>query len=411
MSASATTTGLIENATCLACGCLCDDIAVTVVDGRVATARNACERGARWFGAADPDRGLEDSTIEGRAAARDEALDRAAAVLAGARCPVIAGLAHTTIEGQRAAVALGDQLGATVDPGGSARDANRLAAFQRVGCVGATWGEVRARADVVAYVGADPAATHPRHFERFIDPPGRFQAARRTILVLDAARTETAARADHFLHIEPDRQFEALWSLIARVRGVPTRPLPGDAALEEWAERLRAARYGALVLGPGLVGFAAIQAAYRLARDLNVARRRFVAVSLGGAGNLAGAEAVLAWQTGFAASVDLSRGHPRFLPGEATLEARLARGEADAVLLLGPAPERIERVPSVLIAPDATAPARAATVGLASAVVGIETEGTVLRCDGVALPLRPVRPPTRPTAQHWLDALRQRLES
>ena len=41
---------LLENVTCLGCGCACDDIGVTVRDGRIVDAHNACALGARWFG-------------------------------------------------------------------------------------------------------------------------------------------------------------------------------------------------------------------------------------------------------------------------------------------------------------------------------------------------------------------------
>src|SRR5437764_145553 len=39
----------IENVTCLACGCLCDDLVVTTDQGRVIQADHACAMGREWF--------------------------------------------------------------------------------------------------------------------------------------------------------------------------------------------------------------------------------------------------------------------------------------------------------------------------------------------------------------------------
>ena len=45
-----TAPSLVENVTCLGCGCACDDIGITVRDGRITEARNACDLGEEWFG-------------------------------------------------------------------------------------------------------------------------------------------------------------------------------------------------------------------------------------------------------------------------------------------------------------------------------------------------------------------------
>ena len=40
----------VANATCLGCGCTCDDITVVVKRDHIAEAGNACALGAAWFG-------------------------------------------------------------------------------------------------------------------------------------------------------------------------------------------------------------------------------------------------------------------------------------------------------------------------------------------------------------------------
>ncbi|HTN75148.1 MAG TPA: hypothetical protein VL096_07875, partial [Pirellulaceae bacterium] len=39
----------IDDATCLACSCMCDDISLTVVDNHVTSVRHACAIGQAWF--------------------------------------------------------------------------------------------------------------------------------------------------------------------------------------------------------------------------------------------------------------------------------------------------------------------------------------------------------------------------
>jgi formylmethanofuran dehydrogenase subunit B len=66
------------------------------------------------------------------------------------------------------------------------------------------------------------------------------------------------------------------------------------------------------------------EAELMLVRDLN-ASTRFVILSLGGPGNAAGAEAVLAWQSGIASSVDYVRGYARYAAGTASAVELLSR--------------------------------------------------------------------------------------
>src|SRR5262249_39529015 len=136
---------------------------------------------------------------------------------------------------------------------------------------------------------------------------------------------------------------------------------------------------------------------------------RFVALGLGGPGNPAGAEAVLAWQAGAPSSLSFATGTSRFLPG--AVDALLSEGRADAALIVGEAPAvGLGGIPRIVIAPDATDPARGATVGLASATPGIHAGGTVMRVDGVTLPLRPALATARPTDRGWIEAIGERLD-
>lgn len=412
-------TSPIADATCLACGCLCDDIALTTRDGRIVEAERACPIGRDWF-LGEHRRGARPiATVEGVVASFDDAVSRAASILSASRSPLVLGLTQTTLESQRLAVAIADRIGATIDPRGVADSLPRWRAVQRVGMVSATLGEVKNRADVIVFWGVDPVATHPRHLERYSgEPIGRFVSdgrKGRTIVVVDAERTATAEGADGFAHVDRDRQGEALATLRMLAGGI--EPNAVDPALRELAATMRRARYGAFFFGPSLTRSSDIEEAIKLVRDLN-ATTRFVALSMGGPGNAAGAEAVLCWQAGSPRAVDFAAGFPRFLPDEATAERRLSRGEADAALVVADDPAEflspdalafLHTIPTIAIAPMATD--RRATVALNSATTGIDAGGTVMRCDGALLPLRPALATTLPDDRAWLAAILARLET
>ena len=387
---------MTDNATCLACGCLCDDIRVEVDAARVVGADRACGIGLAWFLAPRPGAGLPAATIGGRPADFGAAVARAAAILRGARGPMVRGLAGTTIEGQRASLAIARAIGAAVDVAGSEAGSARLRAFQRVGQVSATLGEVKDRADVVVFWGVDPVATHPRHFERYsVTPRGRFLPDGRTILVVGHEPTATAAASDLCVHVAPDRRAEALGALRAMIRGVAVDPGRSEAAtgepfaaLADLADRLTRARYGAFFFGGAGLGAREAEGISRLVRDLNEGRR-FVALELGEAGNAAGAASVLAWHAGAPSAVDFGRGSPRYLPGDATLDERLRLGAVDALLLVADDPGDVGAVPTIRIGPGATRSDLPSAVAFDVARPGIEAGGTVARVDGVMLPLRP----------------------
>ena len=409
----------VADVPCLGCGCLCDDIIVEVNSGRIVTAEQACPLGMAWF-LADPDRdGWPSARIEGVACEAAEALDRAAAILSEAQSPLVLGLVGGSLEAQAAAVAIADRIGAAIDPSSSADSLPRWRAIQRIGFVSATLGEVRDRADVVVFWDVDPVTSHPRHLERYSgDAVGRFVPdgrVGRTLVVIAAAPSPTTATADRVFLVTPQDRGDLLASLRAVVRGDHRGQI--DERVRSLGNLLLSARYGAWFFGPesgrGPEESAVVEEMFKLVRDLN-AKTRFVALTLGGPGNAAGSENVLTWQSGAPLAVDFSKGHPRFLPDEATAERLLTSGEADAALIVADDPRRflsrvaldaLGRIPTVAIASEEFP----ASVAMLSARPGIEGGGTVIRSDGATLPLRPPLPSRFPTDRQWLEALDSRL--
>jgi formylmethanofuran dehydrogenase subunit B len=135
-------------------------------------------------------------------------------------------------------------------------------------------------------------------------------------------------------------------------------------------------------------------------------------------GNVAGADEVLAWRTGFPFGVNLSRGYPRFNPGEFTATEMLARGEVDAALVVADDPmttlegtsrAHLATIPYVAIGARETPTTRAAEVVFATSVYGINEAGTVYRMDDVPLPLRSVVPSNYPSDFEILSAIERRV--
>jgi formylmethanofuran dehydrogenase subunit B len=394
----------VAEATCAGCGCACDDIEVTVADGRLSGLTRTCALGDRWFAERGGDRPPV-ARVDGRPVSVDEAAGAAAAILRQSRAPLVHGLAQTSCEAQRRAVALAEAIGAVVDPAGGGAAG---LAYQAIGSSTATFGEIRDRAGLAVAWRADPALTNPRLLGRLhLDRAAR---GSRTLVVVDAQRTATAEEADAFVELDAARDFEALWALRALVTRAPLdRDRAGDLpldALDELAERLSGARHVAFLHGaldePGAL------ALFSLVRDLS-RDRHAVTLALRGEGNARGAEDVLAWQTGFPAAVSFARGHPRASPGELSAAALLERGDVDAALVVASDPigelPGLRELPMVVVDARATATAAAARVAFATAADGIEVPGTVHRMDGVPIPLRAPLAAERPSVEDVLAAI------
>jgi formylmethanofuran dehydrogenase subunit B len=389
---------------------VCDDItAVVGDDGGLERLIRTCPLGDAWFAErVAPAPPL--ARIDGREAALDDALDEAAAILRRARMPLVYGLGQTSCEAQRVAVGLAEAIGAVIDPAGPLLDGAAGRAFQARGASTATLGEVRDRAEIVVVWRADPATTHPRLFERL-----RLPDDNRELVVVDERRTATAELADTFVELAADRDVEALSTMRTLVQEQPVAGAEPDPALGALVERLCECRNGAILHHvPGQLEALALGAFVRdLARATHV-----VSVTLRHEGNAAGAEDVLAWQTGYPAAVSFATGSPRTSPGELGAAAVLERGDADAALVVGSDPlghlpaaaaERLRAIPFVSVDARDTATAGASRVAFTTAAAGVYRPGVVHRLDGVPVPLRAPLASERPGDEEVLAAIAERI--
>ena len=216
-------TRIVRDATCTFCGCVCDDMHLTVdiAANKITKAENACVLGRAWF----KEHGIEErpfALVGGREASTAEAIEEAAQILAKARFPVIYGLSDTTCEAQRQAVAIGDMIGGNVDTTTSVCHGPSSIAFQGVGRARRPWARTATAPTCwCSGAGMPPSLTRTcsrvtRYGERDVRaerPEGSHRGAGRC--------TPHAKRGGggHLRAGEAQRDFEVLWALRALVKG------------------------------------------------------------------------------------------------------------------------------------------------------------------------------------------------
>lgn len=419
-------THTFEHVACTVCGCVCDDLAITVDEGRITATRNACPLAEPWFHRQNEPTPTA-ATIDGTEATVEDAVQCAAELLRAARSPLIYGLSRSTTEGQRAAIELAERLGATIDTTAATGHAASIRALQQVGESTCTLGEVRNRADLIVYWASDPVTTHPRHLERYtLDPVGEFVPNGRRdrhLVVVDSSRTPTATLADQFVEVSADRHWHALRTLHGLIRGID--PLPGSdlglpiEPLRELAERMLACRWGIIFFGVeltrGPTGHRTIEALLSLVTELHQ-RTRFYARRMRRSGDVAGADSVLTWQTGYPFAVNFAAGYPRYGPEEFTAPRMLERGEVDVCLFVGSetgaefsqaAREHLKRIPVIALESPGVESVVEPDVRFTTAVYGVHRPGTAYRMDEVPIPLRVLLPTSLPSDADVLRALLQ----
>jgi formylmethanofuran dehydrogenase subunit B len=427
---TSTATQTHSDIACTVCGCLCDDLELDVAGGRILQARGACTLAEPWlFGLNDARPAT--AAIAGAEAKYEAALKRAAAILRDSGNPLIFGLSRSSTPGQRAAVYLAERLAGNIDTTASICHGPSIMAIQQVGESTSSLGEVRQRSDLVIFWGANPQESHPRHFERYSVEPTSELLPRgrqdRTVVVIDTKPTATSAVADLFVQVRPERDFEVICLLRQLLRGNDASPLERTAiatgvslpVLHDLAAWMKACRYGAVFFGLGLarrgLGHQTVAALLRLVAELND-HTRFIARRLRLPGDVAGADSVLCWQTGFPFAVNFARGYPRYNPGEFSASELLTSGDVDACLLVGSesvsllptaARARLEQIPTIVLDYPHIDPPWTPSVRFTTAVYGIHAPGTAYRMDETPIPLRGVLASEYPTDAQVLTRLRE----
>jgi formylmethanofuran dehydrogenase subunit B len=454
---------IIDNVTCPICGTLCDDLVIEIKDNSIVDVKNACAISeAKFLNFTNPDHRNVKPLIrkEGKLAEAtwNEAIQKSAEILVKASYPILYGWSCTSCQATRVGIELAEEVGGVIDNTSTVCHGPSILSIQNVGIPTCTLGQIRHRADVIVYWACDPYSAHPRHIERYTSfsdgrfqesewehyvarlrgilgrkrvnrasarvlmetsipaiagskLPPKFETQKRKLIVVDVRKTRSAEIADFFIQVEPNKDFELLQALrllvrdeeleVEEVAGVPVR------LLEDVADALIRCNFGIFFFGVGLTMSEGkhqnIDAAIALTKDLNY-RTKFSIMPMRGHFNVAGANVVSTWQTGYPFAVDFSQGYPRYNPGETSVVDILQRGECDASLVVASDPVsnfpkravyNLVRKPMIAIDPVITPTTLMADVVLPSAFVGIEVEGTAYRMDRVPLPMKKIVEPPK----------------
>ncbi|ADL57754.1 formylmethanofuran dehydrogenase subunit B [Methanothermobacter sp. KEPCO-1] len=403
----------VKNVVCPFCGTLCDDIICKVEDNEIVGTINACRIGHSKFvhaeGAVRYKKPLIRKNGEFVEVSYDEAIDKAAKILAESKRPLMYGWSCTECEAQAVGVELAEEAGAVIDNTASVCHGPSVLALQDVGYPICTFGEVKNRADVVVYWGCNPMHAHPRHMSRNVFARGFFRErgrSDRTLIVVDPRKTDSAKLADIHLQLDFDRDYELLDAMRAyllgneilydEVAGVPREQI------EEAVEVLKKAQFGILFFGMGITHSRGkhrnIDTAIMMVEDLND-YAKWTLIPMRGHYNVTGFNQVCTWESGYPYCVDFSEGEPRYNPGETGANDLLQNREADAMMVIASDPgahfpqralERMAEIPVIAIEPHRTPTTELADIIIPPAIVGMEAEGTAYRMEGVPIRMKKV---------------------
>lgn len=403
---------IYRDVVCPFCGCLCDDLEVTVEGGRIVKVRKGCAISISKFLHHHENR-VKSPLIDGDSVTLEEAVKEVAGILKAARRPLIYGLSSTECGAIAKAIELAEMVGGVIDNTSSVCHGPTILALQALGESKCTLGTVRNRADFIIFWGCNPQEAHLRHLTRYSAMAKGLYTSRgrrdRFIAAVDVRETRLKRVADLFVKVRPGGDYELLSALRAVVRGysLNIKEVSGvhRDVIHELAERMKKARFGTIFFGLGLTQSEGrhmnIEAAIGLVADLNK-YTKFVLIPMRGHYNVAGANTVSTWQTGYPYAIDFSRGYPRYNPGEYTAVDLLARGEADTALIVASDPvahlpfkaaRHLAEIPTITLDPKRNMTAMLSKVVIPTAAAGIESEGTAYRMDGIPLRLRKILDP------------------
>jgi formylmethanofuran dehydrogenase subunit B len=415
---------------CTGCGCLCDDLDVTLAQGQLLEVANVCLWGLnrffptkRFHPRKERRRLLEPlSRQNGRLqkVSYAAALEQAAAILGTARRPLIYGLTNTGSWAQDAALQLARKLKARLEPADLAFKAPYYQSLRKHGLYWAPLEVIRDEADTVLFWGANPLHSCPRHLVRYsVFARGRFTergVEERQVAAVDICQTEMAKLCQLFVQIEPGQELPLLKGIgehLPESQG----PRPQVRGTRKLAKFLSQANFGVIFFGRGATyhqGLAVLDQLGGLAARLGQ-EKPFALFPLASDFNSQGLYHLLLNELGAPEAPDF--GHNGGLHTSAT---PVDFGEFDAILVLGadlfwflPEDQALalqgRQVPVVSLSPFANRTTACSQVVLPTALAGLETPEVAYRMDGLPLVLKKLLPTALPGDREVLLDLMQAI--
>ena len=389
---------------CTACSLLCDDIEVEIEGNSIVKIDTACLKGVSHIkGCGEP----MPCTVDGETVDLDKATDEAAKILKEAEKPLIFGLSNSTLTAQEKAIELAKKLEAHIDDTSSFCQGPTLEAIFNGNVKTCTLDDVRNKADVIVYWGADPSNSHPRHLSKYTYFPRGEERQKgweedRTAITIDVRKSHTAIIcADKFYQIPLQADEEFIEALVAALSGkVPKVSFDYDKKkILELANILKKAKFGAIFVGLGLVySLESMEPLIKLMDKLNQVSNYHLTPMIGHY-NMRGFNQQMFDETGYINRVKFDADGKATHGPENSMVELLNSKTVDAALIIGSDPlsslpktvaQHLKDIPLITIDPCQTLTSRKAKVTIPSTLSGVECGGSAIRMDGVKVDFNPV---------------------
>jgi formylmethanofuran dehydrogenase subunit B len=397
------------NATCPACGLLCDDITISInAKGslRQISVEN-CPKSTHFFSQNTPSTSAK---IKGKPATLEAAIQRAGEILKNTKKPILSGLS-TDLAGFRASYKMAEQMNADMMHMHANSSLRNIKVLQSVGWQTTTLTEVKNRADVILFIGTDAVQHNPRFFERtvwvedamFTDPHAR------SITYLGGLGLDTSyglspkGKKPEILPCDIQHIPEVTAALRAMVLGMPLKATEiagiAIADLQKLVDRLKAAKYAVIVWNAKELNFPhaelTIQNITETAVALNQSTRA-AGLALGGSDGDTTAHYAHTWLNGLTlAEHDISQYDAMIWINSFSPEKK-PPSFSHPTIVFGHIDSAFDQAPEVFI-PVATP--------------GIDCTGLLFRVDSsVVMPLKKCRETDLPTLANVMQLIEANLE-
>lgn len=412
------------NATCPACGLLCDDVTLSL--SPELSLQNGCTKGIRFFEDAFNTSVSASPLLAGKSTNLETAINAAAEILANSKQALFAGLG-TEVQGMRNIMSLAIKTNATLDHIHSDSTVSNTRTMQNSGWLTTTLAEIKNRADVILAVGTDITSTHPRFFEKLAwNTDSLFDKPTPELIFLGAP--EASAKEN----IAPDGKepiiipaaisqlpevINALNTLLngkkinaETVANIPTNTL---IAL---IEKLKTAKYAVIVWSASALKIPhaelTIQSIVQLINKLNE-NSRAAGLPLNSGDGDSSVNNVSTWLSGYPTRSRFNNGIPEYDTYHFATAKQLA--SCDALLWVStfnPHPIPDTQAPVIVIGHPDTKFERMPDVFIPVGIPGVDHNGQMFRMDSsITLPLKKLRDTNLPGLSEVIGKIEAKLSN
>ena len=406
------------DATCPACGLLCDDITLGNATGLTLQNGSAlnCSKGIRFFEQSAKASASVAPAVAGTPTDLESAIGAAARILRSSRQPFFAGLG-TEVQGMRAVMRLAEKTGATLDHMHSEATVSNTRTMQNSGWLTTTLSEVKNRADVILAVGTDITNSHPRFFERLVQNQSSLFNKPNPEVIFLGAQPEAAGTAIACDAAKLPEAINALNALLngknlhaETVAGIPVTTL---AAV---LEKLKNAKYAVIVWSASALKIPhaelTIQSIVQLISKLNE-NSRAAGLPLNSGDGDTSVNNTSTWLSGYPTRLRFNAGMPEYNTYLYSTQKQLASCDALVwISCFNPQSPPQANAPTIVIGHPDTPFERMPDVFIPVGIPGVDHAGQMFRMDSsITLPLKKLRDSSLPSLNEVIMMIETKLNA